>query len=116
MLKMSRTKMAVTIAGLAAAAPLALGVSAGTAAAQPDYGPIVNTTCTYDQVIRALNDQRPDLAGQFAGQPAGQAALRNFLASPPAQRQATVTMLQGNPTARAYFGPIMQIAGSCNQY
>jgi hemophore-related protein len=116
MLKLSRTKMAVTIAGIAAAVPLSLGVSAGVASAQPNFGPIVNTTCNYNQVIAALNDQHPDLAAQFAQQPAGQSAVRNFLASSPQQRQATVAFLQGNPTAQAYFGPISDVANTCNNY
>lgn len=111
-MKLSRTKLAVTLGGLAVALPL----SAGVASAQPDLGPIINTTCNYNQVIAALNDQRPDLAAQFAKQPAGQNAVRNFLAASPQQRQATVAFLQGNPTAQAYFGPISQIAGSCNNY
>ncbi|BBY14976.1 hemophore-related protein [Mycolicibacterium litorale] len=112
MLKLSRTKLAVTLGGLAVAIPL----SAGVASAQPDLGPIINTTCTYDQVIAALNDQHPDLAAQFAQQRSGQAAVRNFLASSPQQRQATVAFLQGNPTAQAYFGPISDVANTCNNY
>lgn len=112
MLKLSRKNIAITLGGLAVAIPL----SAGVASAQPDLGPIVNTTCTYDQVIAALNDQRPDLAAQFAQQRSGQQAVRSFLASSPQQRQATVAFLQGNPTAQAYFGPISDVANSCNNY
>ena len=112
MLKLSRKNIAITLGGLAVAIPL----SAGVASAQPDLGPIINTTCTYDQVIAALNDQHPDLAAQFAQQRSGQQAVRNFLASSPQQRQATVAFLQGNPTAQAYFGPISDVANSCNNY
>ncbi|WP_193047044.1 hemophore-related protein [Mycolicibacterium baixiangningiae] len=112
MLKLSRTKLAVTLGGLAVAIPL----SAGVASAQPNLGPIINTTCSYDQVIAALNDQHPDLAAQFAQQRSGQQAVRSFLASSPQQRQATVAFLQGNPTAQAYFGPISNVASTCKNY
>jgi hemophore-related protein len=112
MLKLSRKNIAITLGGLAVAIPL----SAGVASAQPDLGPIINTTCSYSQVMAALNDQHPDLAAQFAQQPAGQSAVRNFLASSPQQRQATVAFLQGNPTAQAYFGPISNVANTCNNY
>jgi hemophore-related protein len=112
MLKLSRKNIAITLGGLAVAIPL----SAGVASAQPDLGPIINTTCTYGQVMAALNDQHPDLAAQFAKQPAGQSAVRNFLASSPQQRQATVAFLQGNPTAQQYFGPISNVANTCNNY
>lgn len=112
MLKLSRKNLAVTLGGLAVAIPL----SAGVASAQPDLGPIINTTCSYDQVIAALNDQHPDLAAQFAEQPSGQQAVRSFLRSSPQQRQATVAFLQGNPTAQAYFGPISDVAHTCNNY
>lgn len=88
----------------------------GVASAQPDLGAIINTTCTYDQVIAALDDQHPDLAVQFAQQRGGQQAVRSFLASSPQQRQATVAFLQGNPTAQAYFVPILDVANSCNNY
>jgi hemophore-related protein len=112
MLNLSRRNIAVTLGGLAVAIPLSTGV----ASAQPDMGAIINTTCSYEQVMSALNDQRPDLASQFAKQRAGQSAVRSFLAASVPQRQATVAMLQGNPTAQAYFGPISQIAGTCNTY
>lgn len=112
MLKLSRRNLVVALGGLAVVVPL----STGTAAAQPDLGPVVNTTCSYGQVMAALNDQRPDLARQFNTQPAAQAMLSSFLASPVSERQRTVNSLQGNPIAQAYLGPIMQIAGSCANY
>lgn len=112
MLKPLRKNIAITLGGLAVAIPL----SAGVASAQPDLGPIINTTCTYDQVIAALNDQHPDLATQFAQQRSSQAAVKSFLASSPQERQATVAFLQRNPTAQQYFGPISNVAATCNNY
>lgn len=111
---LSRTTFAVTLGGLAVAVPMF--VSTGTASAQPDLSPIVNTTCSYEQVMAALNDQQPALASQLAAQPASQGVLRNFLASAPPQRQATVNQLSSYPGAQAYFTPLLNIAGSCSSY
>jgi len=111
MIKLSRAKLAIAVGGLAVAIP----ASAGVAAAAP-FDAVVNTTCTYDQVIAALNAQQPALAQEFNASPFAQGALRSFLASPAAQRQKTVTQLQASPEAAQYFGPITAIAGSCNNY
>ncbi|OBC01055.1 hypothetical protein A5784_02240 [Mycobacterium sp. 852013-50091_SCH5140682] len=111
MIKMSCAKLALALGGLAVAIPASLGV----AAAAP-YDAVVNTTCTYDQVLAALNAQRPDLAQEFNASPFAQGALRSFLSSPPAQRQQTVTQLQASPAAAQYFGAITSIASSCNNY
>ncbi|MGV0745932.1 hemophore-related protein [Mycolicibacterium sp. XJ870] len=112
MVKLSRTKLALAIGGFALSVPLTVGV----AAAQPDYGPVINTTCSYEQVMAALNAQQPALAQEFNASPFAQSALRSFLASGPAERQRTVTQLQGSPMASQYFGQIQSIAGSCNNY
>jgi hemophore-related protein len=104
------------VAGALGAVALSVPVSAGVASAQPDFSAVINTTCSYEQVMGALNAQRPDLAQEFNSSPFAQGALRNFLASGPAQRQQTVAQLQASPAAAQYFGPINSIAGSCNNY
>lgn len=109
---LSRTKMAIVAAGFAAALPLSVGV----ASAQPDFSAVVNTTCSYEQVMAALNAQQPELANQFNTSPMAQGMLRNFLAAPPAERQQTVNQLQTNPMAQQYFGTISSIANSCSRY
>jgi hypothetical protein len=55
---LSWTKWAVAVAGLT----LSLSAGAGIASAQPDASAIVNSTCTYPQVMAALNDQNPGVA------------------------------------------------------
>lgn len=112
MMKLSRTKLAIAAGGFALAVPFSVGV----ASAEPDFGPVINTTCTYEQVMAALNAQEPALAAQFNASPFAQGALRSFLASGPAERQQTVTQLQASPMAQQYFGPVNSIAGSCNNY
>lgn len=113
-MKSLRTTVVAALGGGLAVSALTL--SAGVASAQQDLSPLVNTTCTYDQVVAALNDHEPVLAGQLAAQPSSQAILRNFLASPPAQRQATATQLASYPGAQSVIGPLLGIAGSCNNY
>ncbi|MUL83401.1 MULTISPECIES: hemophore-related protein [unclassified Mycolicibacterium] len=115
MIKSSRKYIAAALGGLALSVPLT-ALSAGVASAQPDFSAVVNTTCSYEQVMAALNAQRPDLAQEFNASPFAQGALRNFLASGPVERQQTVAQLQGSPMAQQYFGPINLIAGSCNRY
>ncbi|MBU9765940.1 hemophore-related protein [Mycobacterium sp. TNTM28] len=115
MITSSRKFIAAALGGLALSVPLTLA-GAGVASAQPDFTAVVNTTCNYDQVMAALNAQRPDLAQQFNASPFAQGALRNFLASGPAERQQTVNQIQASPAAAQYFGPINMIASSCNNY
>ena len=112
MVKVSGKKIVLTLVGMAAALPL----TAGIASATPDLSPVVNTTCSYDQVVGAMNAERPDLAQQFSAQPVGQAMLRNFLASGPAERQRTATQIANTPGASKYFDGIAQIITSCNNY
>ena len=56
MLKLSLTRLAVAVGGLA------LSLTAGTrvASADPDLGPAINTTCSYQQVVSALNAHLTD--------------------------------------------------------
>src|ERR1700691_3928308 len=64
------TRLAVAAGGLA----LSLTAGAGVASAAPDLGPAINTTCSYSQVVSALNAQDPAAAAQLNGSPSAQAA------------------------------------------
>jgi hemophore-related protein len=111
MVTLSLTRLAVAVGGAA----LALSAGAGLASAQPD-DPAVNTTCTYPQVISALNAQDPAAAAQFNQSPMAQSALRRFLAAPPPQRQQMLQQLQANPMGAQYYGTLEQVAQTCNNY
>ena len=87
----------------------------GVASAQPDLGPILNTTCSYPQVTAALNAQSPDIAAQLAADPAAQGMLNTFLASPLILRQQLVRQVQG-AVAPQYVGAIVQTANTCNSF
>jgi hemophore-related protein len=105
-----------TLAAVAAGLALSLTVSPGAASADPDLGPIVNTTCNYSQVMAALNAQNPAAADQFNRSPMAQSYLRSFLASPPSQRQAMAQQAMSSPRAAQQFGLVQQVAATCNNF
>jgi hemophore-related protein len=108
MAMLSLTRLATAVGGLA------LSITAGVGIASAD--PIVDTTCTYPQVISALNAQDPAAAAQFNSSPVAQHYLKKFLASSPDQRQQMEQQIQGIPEAQQYFGTIQQVANTCNNY
>jgi hemophore-related protein len=108
----SRTKWAVAAAGLA----LSLSTGAGIASAQPGLSSVVNTTCSYPQVIAALNAHSPDDGAQFTSNPIAVNWLQSFLASPVDQRQQMIQQVQGVPGAQAYTGLVIQVANTCKNF
>jgi hypothetical protein len=83
---LSWTKWAVAVAGLT----LSLSAGAGIASAQPDASAIVNSTCTYPQVMAALNDQNPGVANELNANPIATGWLQGLVAAPPGQRAQMV--------------------------
>jgi hemophore-related protein len=112
MITPSSTRMAAAVGGLA----LSLTAAAGFASADPDLGPIVNTTCNYTQVMAALNAQDPAVAARFNSSPVAQSYLRQFLSSAPSRRMAMAQQLAGSPGAEQSFGLIQQVAATCHNY
>jgi hemophore-related protein len=106
------TRLAVAVGGLT----LSLTAGVGVASADPDLDPFVNTTCTYPQVMSAMNAQDPEAAAAFNSSPANGLFLRQFLASPPNQRLRTAQMIQSSPVIQQYTGLIQQIAATCNNF
>jgi hemophore-related protein len=111
MVTRSWTRLAAGVSGLA----LSLLAGAGIASADP-LDPAINTTCSYPQVVAALNAQSPAAAAKFNSSPMAQGWLRSFLASPPDQRAQMAQQAQGYPGASQYIGIIGQIATSCNNF
>jgi hemophore-related protein len=110
------SKLASTLAGAFVGLALSSILTPGAASADPDLGPIVNTTCNYTQVMAALNAQNPAAAGQFSRSPMAQSYLRQFLAAPPDQRQAMAQQAMGTPGAAQQFGLVQQVAATCNNF
>jgi hemophore-related protein len=115
MVTLSLTRLAAAVGGLA----LSL-TGGGAASADPDLGPVINTTCNYSQVVSALNAQTPVAASQLNASPSAQAALRGFLDSSPDQRRQMVEELRSKPQSQQYFelygGFVVQVANTCNNY
>jgi hemophore-related protein len=109
MVKLSSKKLLATAVG-----GLAVSFAAGTGVASAD--PIVDTTCTYPQVMAALNTENPALAQKFNANPLAAAMLSNFLSSPPGERVQLVQEYQSTSWGQKYFGAMASIAGTCNNY
>jgi hemophore-related protein len=120
-------RLAVVGASLVGLAFAALDAPANAA---PDLSPLINTTCTYSQVVAALNAQAPNLAKELAQFPAAQSRLQNFLAAPVNQRQEILQQASaahpqwqselnqkvGLAQGQQYENTVMQIANTCNHY
>ena len=109
---LSRPKLIVAIAGLA----LSLSAGAGIASATPDTSAIVNSKCTYPQVMAALNDQSPATANELNANPLAVGWLQGLVAAPPDQRARMVQQVQGVPELQPYMPVIFQVANTCSNY
>ncbi len=94
---------------------MSLTVGAGVASADPGDA-VINTTCNYGQVMAALNAQDPGAAAQLNASPVAQGWLHSFLAAPPARRAQMAAQLQAIPGAAQYYGLVISVANSCNNY
>ena len=72
MINMSLTRLAVGMAGLG----LSLTAGAGVASAAPNLDSMVNTTCSHQQVMAALNAEDSAASAQFTANSGSSAMLR----------------------------------------
>ena len=112
MFNVSLSKLAVAVGGLA----LSLTAGAGVASADPDLGPIVNTTCTEQQVTSALNAANPSEGKRVNSDPQQRAFLRMFLASPPDQRLQLAQQLMSAPGNAPYLPTLQKVFDTCNNF
>ncbi|MBU3061287.1 hemophore-related protein [Nocardia sp. NEAU-G5] len=124
-----RSRLAGTVAaagGLAVAAAL---LFPGVAAADPTdlMAPLLNSTCSFDQVDRALHAKDPQLAQMLDANPSQKAMLKQQFDQPPAQRKAEVQQYlaqhpeakqqaQNSPQAGSMQQTIQAVADSCHNY
>ena len=114
---------------LVVAGVIAVGATmgAGVASADPDLGPIINTTCNYSQVTAALNVQAPDLAAKLAQNPKASSRLQSFLAAPVSERQQMIDRamamapqfqgaMGGGMNPQQILGELTQVAETCKKY
>ena len=111
-------RMSAVLGGSAAAliAATALIGGAASASAAPGDEAIVNSTCTYPQVIAALNDEDPAAANELATSPLANGFVRDLVNAPPAERQQKLDQFRGYPQVAQYSGLISQVASTCNRY
>ena len=112
MIKVPLIRLAVAAGGLA----LLLGAGAGIASAGPDLGWAVNTTCTYPQLVSALNAQSPQAGNAFSQSPIIQKGLQDFLAAGPERRQQVAQDVANAPAFQPYLGVIEQAFNTCNNF
>jgi hemophore-related protein len=112
MVKLPLTRLTVAIGGLA----LSLASGAGVASAQPDFEPMINTTCTYDQAMAAVHAENPMAAQYLDSSPPNLEFLRVFVGSSPDQRRNLISQVQNNPGAAEAFPIIQQMFASCSNY
>lgn len=105
---------------------------APTAAAtgQPGDGPLIHTTCSYEQLYAALRVEAPDLAAELDQRPAAQDKLRGLAVMSVEQREQQLnSVLDRNPGWREKLNEKWntpegqdkaavagRIAGSCHNY
>ncbi|CAJ1579365.1 hemophore-related protein [[Mycobacterium] wendilense] len=106
------TKLAVAAAGLG----LALTAGAGFASAAPNLDSMVNTTCSYPQVVAAIDAQDSPAAAEFRGSPQSLGMLQQFLGMSPPQRRQMVDLMAGHPANAPYLPLIEQVFNTCNNY
>ncbi|MFE7722218.1 hemophore-related protein [Nocardia rhizosphaerihabitans] len=92
------TRTALTI-GLAA---LATATTVGTASAAPGdrTHPMLETTCSVEQIEAALAEHAPDLAQKLAQHPEHRAKLAELLAKSPEERRVVIQQRQGEHPGR----------------
>lgn len=89
--------VSVSIGGVLTAVSLSAAASA-----EPIDGPLIETTCSYEQLAAALQVQAPQASARLADHPDAQAKLRALIALPVDQRRQRIEgFLDRNPDVRA---------------
>ncbi|MGV0594997.1 hemophore-related protein [Mycolicibacterium porcinum] len=106
-----------------------LALSSGVAEAKP-LDPVINTTCSYDQIVAALRVEAPDLASALDDNPGAQAKLRELVALSPDQRRqridqklsanpqwrTTLEQKRATPEGREKEKMLLRVADTCHNY
>lgn len=112
MMRVSLTNLAVAVGGLA----VTLTAGIGVASAQPNLDAMVNSTCTYDQAIAAVNAENPTAAQYLAQSPPNQEFVRVFLSSSKDQRISLLNQIKNNPGIDQAIPVFTQMMTSCVNY
>ncbi len=112
MIERSLTGLALRVGGLV----LASTALAGVASAAPDYGPMINTTCSYDQAMRAVHAENPSAAQYLDQSPPNQQFLQQYLASSPDQRLDMLHAIEHTRGAQQALPIFEQMMTDCTRY
>ncbi len=112
MTKRWSVNVAITLGGVA----LASTAGAVTASADPDYGPMVNTTCSYDQAMRAVHAENPGAAQYIDQSPPNQQFLQQYLAASPDQRLDLLHAIEHSRGAEQALPILQQMMTDCARY
>jgi len=112
MKKVSMTRLVAAVGGLAVSATAAAGI----ASAQPYVDTMVNSPCTYDQAIAAVNAENPTAASYLMQSPPNLEFIRVFLSSSKDQRLNLLNQIKGNPGIDQALPVFTQMMASCVNY
>lgn len=101
---------------VAAAGGLALTFTAGmgTASADPDITPLLNSTCTYDQVVEAMNQNEPELAATILPNPMAVGFLHRLIDAGPDERRSMYEQAEARFPINA--PKILTLASTCQNF
>jgi len=116
MVSLSLTGLTAAAGGLAISLITGAGIASADPVSDPDLDRVVNSTCTYNQAVAALDANYPDTAAQFNASPIATGFLRQFVDSPPDQRLQMAHQVEGMPDAAPYLDTMKQVAKVCNRY
>jgi len=112
MIKTSLTTLAVAGGVLA----LSSAAGAGVASAAPDLSAAVNTTCSYPQLVSALDAQDPQAAATFDSSPVLRNGLTEFLSAAPDRRREIAEYVAASALFKPYLGSIEVAFNTCNSF
>lgn len=114
MVTRSMNKLAVFAGGLAVSALF----GAGIASADELSPAAINTTCSYPQVIAALDAQQPGAGTKLRNSGLASGFLQRYLASAPPQRIQMAQQAEAQFPAQAnqYLPMINQVALTCSNF
>ncbi|MCB0928019.1 MAG: hemophore-related protein [Mycolicibacterium sp.] len=107
----------LSLAGMVAAAGALLALLLpGVASAEPDYSALINTDCSYDQVISAVRVQNPAAAAFLDSRPDQQDAFRTYFAQSRESRANIIEKNKTNPAAQQILDVAQGAVAACHSY
>ena len=127
---MTRPSLVTTLAICSGALAATSLLTIASASAEPFDGPLIETSCSYEQLYNALQVEDPNLAAVLEGNPQAQTKLRAFIALPVDQRkqrvserldqnpdwQAKIDQKRATPEGQEKVAMLRRMADTCQNY